>query len=957
MLISPNGDRKDVQMNLRTKLLLGIGLALIIVFTLVAIFSYISMEESYRTLERQDVGRATESTVNTLNNDIRNIYSVTRDYAAWTDTYRFTEGQNPGWIEQNAADDFFERFGINDVLVLNRSGSVVYSKAYNFRSGQPEEVPATLIEDIRRLNNAEDILVAAEGDAGILDSPAGLLIVSSHPILHDNLEGPAAGSLHLVRRIDSGYLSDLAARTGYNVTMLTSAEVMENRSLAGVVSGITPSSPVAVMPEGEDTVAGYTRFEGLKDSGGYYIKVTEPRTLYHAGQDTIFIFLASLLGAGIFIILFVLLLIDRVVLSRLNTIIRTVRINRETGDNRSSDSITGEDELARLALEIDPVFSRLAESRIELKESEERYRTLAESARDFIFIINKEDRITYVNSFAAESIGRSRDDLIGEKRSVLFPRAESQRQRTNIIRVLVSGEPLKIESSLPLPSGEHWHDTLLVPIKDRTGVVTGVMGISRDITQRKKAEEALRQSEMRYHELFELGGEAVFLIDNETGRLLEANAAASEMYGYSHEELMAMSNTDLSAEPEDTKNVTETTPIGSVVVPLRYHRKKDGAVFPVEINGRFFLSGTRSVHVAAIRDITLRTRAEATLRESNERFKAVMDSLDAFVYVADMKSHEILFINQTGRNIWGDITGRRCWNTIQSGQAGPCEFCTNDKLLDADGKPTGVLVWEIRNSVNGRWYECRDRAIRWIDGRLVRLEIATDITERKRVEDALVRVNNKLNLLSGITRHDILNQLTALKSYIDLSSEYARDDVLIEFIKKEMMIANVIDRQISFTRDYHKLGVMAPVWQNIADIIEWSRQSLLVRNIDIRTGFSDLEVFGDPLLEKVFYNLMDNALRYGGEKMTAIRFSFREDSGSLIICCEDDGIGIADENKELIFNRGYAHNTGLGLFLSREILGITDSTIAETGIFGKGARFEIRVPKGSYRFNGNGNGT
>ena len=939
-------------MNLRTKLLLGIGLALIVVFTLVAVFSYISMEESYRTLERQEVGRAVGSTVNTLNNDIENTYSITRDYAAWTDTYQFTEGQNPGWIEQNTGDDFFERFGINYILVFNRSDQLVFTMGYNISSGQHEEIPPALAGDLRELNDERNLLTSTGGISGILNSPAGSFIVSSHPILHDNLEGPAAGSLYIARRIDSRYLADLAKRTGYAVTLIPSTEAMLDPSIAGVVSRITPGSPVAVIPGSGDTVTGYTHIEGLQEPGGFYIRVAEPRTLYQAGRNTIAIFLASLLGAGIIIILFVLLFIDRIVLSRINTLIRSVRKNGETENDVSAAGHAGEDELARLALEIDPVFNRLTESRIQLMESEARYRTLAESAKDFIFIIDREDRITYVNSFAAESVGRSREDLIGRSRAELFPKLESQRQRTNIIRVLVNGEPLKVESSLPLPSGEHWHDTLLVPVKDRTGAITGVMGISRDITERKKAEAALRQSEMRYHELFELGGEAVFLIDNETGRLLEANAAASEMYGYSHAELMEMKNTDLSGEPDETTTVTTTSPAGSIVVPLRYHRKKDGTVFPVEINGRFFVSGTRSVHVAAIRDITLRKQAEATLRESNERFRTVMDSLDAFVYVADMKTHEILFINQTGKSIWGDVVGKRCWNIIQENQTSPCSFCTNDKLLDQDGNPADVVVWEIRNTVNGHWYECRDRAIRWTDGRLVRLEISTDITDRKRAEDALVRVNNKLNLLSGITRHDILNQLTALKAYIDLSSEHTRDDVVAEFIKKEMLIANVIDRQISFTRDYHKLGVMAPVWQNIADIIDWSKQSLLVRNVDIHTEFTDLEVFADPLLEKVFFNLMDNALRYGGEKMTTIRFFLQESDDALIICCEDDGIGIAEENKELIFNRGYAHNTGLGLFLSREILGITDSSIVETGKFGSGARFEIRVPKGSYRFNG-----
>jgi PAS domain S-box-containing protein len=942
-------------MNLRVKLLLGIGLALIVVFTFVAVFSSITMDESYLRLERQEVGHAAESTVKTLNSDTRNFYSVSRDYAAWTDTYLFAEDRNPGWIDQNTGDDFFERFGIDYIIVFNRSDQIVFAKGHNLSSLQPEEVPETLADDIRDLNSASGILASTEGGAGIFDSRDGPVLIASHPILYDNLEGPAAGSLHIVRRIDRRYLTDLAERSGHPVTIIPAREIRKDPSLAGMVSGISPSSPVAVVPETKDTIAGYIAIDGLREPGSVYVRVTEPRTIYLAGQDSIYLFLASLAGAGIVLIVFVLLFIDRIILSRLNIIIRNVRKNRETDDYRNAGGDTGEDELARLALQIDPVFSRLAESRNQLRESEERYRTLAESARDFIFIIDKDDRITYVNTFAAMSVGCSREDLIGKERSILFPEDESQRQRKNILRVLETGEPLKVESRLTLPSGVRWQDTLLVPMKDRDGSIIGVMGISRDITQGKTAGEALRQSEMRYHELFELGGEAIFLVDNETGRLLEANAAASEMYGYSHAELMGMKNTDISAEPEKTQHTTSTSTVGSVVVPLRHHRKKDGTQFPVEINGRFFMSGTRSVHVEAIRDITIRIQAEATLRESNERFRTVMDSLDAFVYVADMKTHEILFLNQTGKKIWGDVTGKQCWNYFQPCQEGPCPFCTNDKLLDAGGDPKDVLVWEIRNSVNGRWYECRDRAIRWIDGSLVRLEISSDITDRKRVEEALVRVNNKLNLLSGITRHDILNQVTALKAYIDLSAERASgDEVLTEFITKEMMIANVIDRQISFTRDYHKLGVMAPVWQNVFEIIEWTKQSLLVRNITIRTEFSDLEVFADPLLEKVFYNLMDNAIRYGGEKMTTIRFSFREEGDALNICCEDDGIGIAEENKDLIFNRGYAHNTGLGLFLSREILGITEMTITETGIFSKGARFEIRVPKGSFRFNNTG---
>ncbi len=111
---------------------------------------------------------------------------------------------------------------------------------------------------------------------------------------------------------------------------------------------------------------------------------------------------------------------------------------------------------------------------------------------------------------------------------------------------------------------------------------------------------------------------------------------------------------------------------------------------------------------------------------------------------------------------------------------------------------------------------------------------------------------------------------------------------------------------------------------------------------DVPAGF---EVFADPLIVKVGYNLVDNAMRHGG-KITTIRFSVEDRSAGQVIVCEDDGVGVPAEEKEQIFARGYGKHTGLGLFLSREILSITGITITETGGPGKGARFEMTVPKG-----------
>jgi PAS domain S-box-containing protein len=154
-------------------------------------------------------------------------------------------------------------------------------------------------------------------------------------------------------------------------------------------------------------------------------------------------------------------------------------------------------------------------------------------------------------------------------------------------------------------------------------------------------------------------------------------------------------------------------------------------------------------------------QAQEELKNSNERFRTVMDSLDALVYVSDMDTHEILFTNKYGRNIWGDIVGKTCWKTLQSGRTGPCEFCTNDKLLDSNGEPTGVYRWEFQNTVDNQWYDCHDQAIRWTDGRLVRIEIATDITERKKAEETVRNIAEGISAATGDTFFCLLVQYLA----------------------------------------------------------------------------------------------------------------------------------------------------------------------------------------------------
>ncbi|GGY72838.1 GGDEF domain-containing protein [Marinobacter zhanjiangensis] len=153
---------------------------------------------------------------------------------------------------------------------------------------------------------------------------------------------------------------------------------------------------------------------------------------------------------------------------------------------------------------------------------------------------------------------------------------------------------------------------------------------------------------------------------------------------------------------------------------------------------------------------------------SYQAIATVLNSLDALVYVADMETHELIFFNDYGSNYWGNPGGRKCWQVLQKDQDGPCSFCTNPQLVDEHGQPTGPVVWEFQNTANQRWYQCRDQAIRWIDGRLVRMEIATDITERKEMEQALEIARDRAEKLAET---DELTGLKNRRSFFSLSTQ------------------------------------------------------------------------------------------------------------------------------------------------------------------------------------------
>ncbi len=216
--------------------------------------------------------------------------------------------------------------------------------------------------------------------------------------------------------------------------------------------------------------------------------------------------------------------------------------------------------------------------------------------------------------------------------------------------------------------------------------------------------------------------------------------------------------------------------------------------------------------------------------------------------------------------------------------------------------------------------------------------------EVEAAQNLMERTNAKLALINNITRYDMLNELTQLHKDLEHAGK-SEDVVMVE------EAISRIRRQIKFTKEYQDIGATTPAWQNAADAIMRAKVGIDLGNINFEMDIHDVEIYADPLLEKVFYYLISNSLKYGGSSLSTIRIYQRKEEDRLVIICEDNGVGIAKELKGGLFPKewGSRKHAGYGLFLIREILAVTGITIWEAGNPGEGAKFEISVPKGVFR--------
>jgi PAS domain S-box-containing protein len=468
----------------------------------------------------------------------------------------------------------------------------------------------------------------------------------------------------------------------------------------------------------------------------------------------------------------------------------------------------------------------------------------------------------------------------------------------------------------------------------------------------ERVETTLRESEERYRELTENISDAFLALDRDA-RIVSWNRSAARLSGRSEEEALGKSLYDLFPELRNEavtgffRTVMETGRAGVSEYPLPLR----GCDYIFEVRA----IPTRGGVSVYLRDISDRRRVEEALRRSEEEYRAVVESQTELIY-RRLPDGTITFANDAYCRSVGipceHLLGRRYAPTVPADDL--VRVQRNHASLTSEHPAVTVEHRVVMPDGRVRWQQWIDTAFFDEQGSVVEYQsVGRDITDARMAGEALLLANRKLNLLSDVTRHDILNLLNVLSGYLDLSREQTDDPELQKYFRKEEEAILGIRRYMAFTGDYQDIGAASPVWQDISRIVSEAMAGLEMGEVSVEVRADAIEVYVDPLIARVFANLIDNSLRHGGG-VTRIRIYLAESEGGVRIVYEDDGIGIPEAEKERIFKRGFGRQTGFGLFLAREILAITDLSIRETGEPGEGARFEIDVPPGFYRFTGRG---
>lgn len=609
-----------------------------------------------------------------------------------------------------------------------------------------------------------------------------------------------------------------------------------------------------------------------------------------------------------------------------------------------------------------------------LREGERFLESIFASIQDGIGIIDRDMNIIRVNK-TAESWYPHSVPLIGKKCYEAYHNRKERCELCPARETLKTGKLANKVIPKHGPKGKKigWLEIYSYPLKDTTtGQMRGVIEYVRDISERKRVENALLESETRYRTLFESASDAIFIIEAEgekIGHIVATNNAAAEMHGYSKNELLAMNIKDLDTEEssKDAGEIISRILKGETVKIELDHRRKDGTVFPVEISSGLLEFGGHKYILGFDRNITKRKRAEEALRLSN---LVVENSLTVLFRWKAQDGWPVEYVSK---------------NVAQFGYK-PEDFLSGALLYASIIYPDDIQrvskeVEEHSKNGNERFQQeyrivAKNGGIRWIDDRTV-IErnregqithyqgIILDITERKHIEEAIIEYNIKLEesnrmkeLFTDIMHHDLLNPLNVANGYVELFIEdepNVQKKTYLESIKRNLVRGmELIDNAMKLSKlesmDNIELDDL-DLTMVIGEVIENLTPTAVKAGMSIENNLNGrLPVRANKMIGEIFENLITNAIKYAPQGKRIV-VNGKDGGNSWSIRIMDFGAGIKDADKKLLFNRFQRQEkkgvkgSGLGLAIAGRIARLHNGRIWVEDNPEGGAVFVVEIQK------------
>jgi len=942
-------------MKLQEKTSLILIVMLILSITVISLFVSAVSLSSYSALEDTYIARDVSQARNTLHEEASTLSAIVSDWAPWDDTYSFVEGKKPEYVAVNLLPETYENLRVDLILILNARGDLVYGGSYDRVNRTIRGVPSSMLLHTRPGDPLMDMSDIRNGTDGILLTSEGAMIVASRPIVHTDLSGTPQGVVIMARYLDDAEIGRIARLTSPSIRLVGVNDTSLPPHLLDDLHRGTTGSPGIVRILSKDEAGGYTLLQDIYGRDALILRIVQYRDIYQQGVTTTLEYILIVLASGLFLGVVTLYVLDRLVLSRIMDLSTQVSGIGDKTDISKRLVVRGNDEFAGLASEINRMLLTIEKTQRGLQLSEVRFRELTELLPQIIFEMNTEGNLTYVNKAGVDQFGLT-ETVIHDGaniRQYLSPDNIGQMKR-GLAAVLGGAVSSGEVYTLMRPDGTAMKAIVSTSLIRKDGVIAGFRGTVVDITERIKLKEELEDSTKLLTGILQASPVGVFRLDA-TGHITFVNETFTRITGIPFGVIRGTYWAEI-LPPDDRQRVMErlekTIRSRQMSGTESRYIHPDGTIHwlfgqtvPLIDKGDNLLGW-----VGTISDITEQKAIEMALKENEEKYRALTENTPDILFSTDMKG--IITYASPQVNKYGflvdEVVGKSLIILIH-----PADVSRVESSLSRELEKGAQFVSQFRivdKWGTAYWFEEKSSLRLDVSGKPIGIYgILRDVSERKRTEDAIDIANKKLNLMNQITRHDILNTITGLLGCVDMAKASGDQAEQLQLLNEIKDLTRVIQRHITFTKEYQEVGVHLPQWQNVNTLIKKLLQNFERSGIVFSSDFENLEVYADPLLEKVFYNLVDNAIRYGVTLTSISIYPCISDRG-LSLVFEDNGVGVDPGQKQEIFKRGVGKNTGMSLFLTAEILAITGITIEENGVFGKGARFEIAIPNGTWRF-------